>query len=121
VTRRYRPHQPNLPERAQSIEVLRVVDEGGNGRPRCRPLGSMLTKDGCLRFHSGKGQHPMIRGKVRRCNGFHIRYCLAIARAFAARARTWTLNGFGDPEAIEQQRRSIEETFAVSQPIRAPM
>jgi 3-hydroxybutyrate dehydrogenase len=25
-----------------------------------------------------------------------------------------TLNGFGDPEAIEQQRRSIEETFAVS-------
>jgi 3-hydroxybutyrate dehydrogenase len=39
---------------------------------------------------------------------------LAVARAFAAEGANVTLNGFGDPEAIEQQRRDIEETFGVT-------
>ncbi|MFY9764943.1 MAG: SDR family NAD(P)-dependent oxidoreductase, partial [Mycobacterium sp.] len=37
-----------------------------------------------------------------------------MARAFAAEGANVTLNGFGDPEAVEQQRRSIEEMFGVT-------
>lgn len=39
---------------------------------------------------------------------------LGIARAFAAEGANITLNGFGDPEAVEAQRRDIEETFGVT-------
>jgi 3-hydroxybutyrate dehydrogenase len=38
---------------------------------------------------------------------------LAIARAFAAEGANITLNGFGDGEDIERQRRDIEHTFGV--------
>jgi 3-hydroxybutyrate dehydrogenase len=37
-----------------------------------------------------------------------------IARAFAAEGANVTLNGFGDQDAVEQERRSIEEEFGVT-------
>jgi NAD(P)-dependent dehydrogenase (short-subunit alcohol dehydrogenase family) len=37
-----------------------------------------------------------------------------IARAFAAEGTNVTLNGFGDQDAVEQERRSIEEEFGVT-------
>ena len=39
---------------------------------------------------------------------------LAIARAFAAQGMHVTLNGFGDADEIEQQRRAIETDFGVT-------
>ncbi len=56
----------------------------------------------------------MIRGKSVLVTGSTSGIGLAVARAFAAEGANITLNGFGDSEAVEQQRRSIEETFAVS-------
>jgi 3-hydroxybutyrate dehydrogenase len=37
-----------------------------------------------------------------------------IARAFAAEGTNVTLNGFGDQDTVEQERRSIEEEFGVT-------
>jgi len=39
---------------------------------------------------------------------------LAIARAFGASGANLTLNGFGDEDVIEQERRGIEEQFGVT-------
>ncbi|WAC93270.1 3-hydroxybutyrate dehydrogenase [Mycobacterium sp. Aquia_213] len=55
----------------------------------------------------------MIRGKSVLVTGSTSGIGLAVARAFAAEGANVTLNGFGDLGAIEQQRRDIEETFAV--------
>src|ERR1700685_3372056 len=56
----------------------------------------------------------MIRGKSVLVTGSTSGIGLAVARAFAAEGANVTLNGFGDPEAVEQQRRSIEEMFGVT-------
>src|ERR1700722_8821068 len=56
----------------------------------------------------------MIRGKSVLVTGSTSGIGLAVARAFAAEGANVTLNGFGDPDAVEQQRRSIEEGFGVT-------
>jgi 3-hydroxybutyrate dehydrogenase len=56
----------------------------------------------------------MIRGKSVLVTGSTSGIGLGIAHAFAAEGANVTLNGFGDPEAVEQQRRGIEETFWVT-------
>ncbi|OBG30530.1 3-hydroxybutyrate dehydrogenase [Mycobacterium sp. 852002-51057_SCH5723018] len=56
----------------------------------------------------------MIRGKSVLVTGSTSGIGLGVARAFAAEGANVTLNGFGDPEEIEQQRRGIEEEFGVT-------
>ncbi|ORW30589.1 3-hydroxybutyrate dehydrogenase [Mycobacterium paraense] len=56
----------------------------------------------------------MIRGKSVLVTGSTSGIGLGIVRAFAAEGANVTLNGFGDPGAVEQQRRGIEETFGVA-------
>jgi 3-hydroxybutyrate dehydrogenase len=56
----------------------------------------------------------MIREKSVVVTGSTSGIGLGIARAFATEGANVTLNGFGAPEAIEQQRRSIEESFGVT-------
>jgi 3-hydroxybutyrate dehydrogenase len=56
----------------------------------------------------------MIRGKSVLVTGSTSGIGLAVARAFAAEGANLTLNGFGEPAEIEQQRRGIEEAFGVT-------
>ena len=56
----------------------------------------------------------MIRGKSVLVTGSTSGIGLAVARAFAAEGANVTLNGFGEPVAVEQQRRSLEETFGIT-------
>jgi 3-hydroxybutyrate dehydrogenase len=56
----------------------------------------------------------MIRGKSVVVTGSTSGIGLGVARAFAAEGANITLNGFGDPGDIEQQRRGIEEEFGVT-------
>src|ERR1700740_606499 len=56
----------------------------------------------------------ILDGKVALVTGSTSGIGLAIARAFAAEGANVTLNGFGDPEAAEHERHSIEQTFGVN-------
>jgi 3-hydroxybutyrate dehydrogenase len=56
----------------------------------------------------------MIRGKSVVVTGSTSGIGLAIARAFAAEGANLTINGFGDRDAIEQERRFLEEEFGVA-------
>ncbi|OBH04207.1 MULTISPECIES: 3-hydroxybutyrate dehydrogenase [unclassified Mycobacterium] len=56
----------------------------------------------------------MIRGKSVLVTGSTSGIGLGIARAFAAEGANVTLNGFGEPEAVEEQRRGIEQDFGVA-------
>jgi 3-hydroxybutyrate dehydrogenase len=55
----------------------------------------------------------MITGKSVVITGSTSGIGLAVARAFAAEGANVTLNGFGDPKAIEQERAGLEEEFGV--------
>ena len=55
----------------------------------------------------------MIRGKSVVVTGSTSGIGLAIVRAFAAEGANVTLNGFGDPKAVEQERCELEESFGV--------
>jgi 3-hydroxybutyrate dehydrogenase len=59
-------------------------------------------------------KRPMMREKSVLVTGSTSGIGLAVARAFAAEGANVTLNGFGDPEAVEQARRGIEQTFGVT-------
>jgi 3-hydroxybutyrate dehydrogenase len=56
----------------------------------------------------------MMRGKSVLVTGSTSGIGLAVARAFAAEGANVTLNGFGDPDVVEQQRRDIEQAFGVT-------
>ncbi len=58
----------------------------------------------------------MIHGKSVVVTGSTSGIGRGIARAFAAEGASVTLNGFGDQDAVEQERRSIEEEFGVTKP-----
>ena len=56
----------------------------------------------------------MIHGKSVVVTGSTSGIGRGIARAFAAEGTNVTLNGFGDQDAVERERRSMEEEFGVT-------
>ena len=55
----------------------------------------------------------MLRGKSALVTGSTSGIGLAIARALAAQGANVTINGFGDKDAIEKERASIEKDYKV--------
>jgi len=55
----------------------------------------------------------MLKGKSALVTGSTSGIGLAMARAFAAQGANITINGFGDKDAIEKERSSIEKDFGV--------
>ena len=55
----------------------------------------------------------MLRGKSALVTGSTSGIGLAIARALAAEGANVTINGFGDKDAIEKERASIEKDYKV--------
>ena len=62
----------------------------------------------------------MLKGKTAVVTGSTSGIGLAIARAYAAEGANIVINGFGAPEAIEQERVGIEADFGVKAAIRRP-
>ena len=63
----------------------------------------------------------MLKGKSALVTGSTSGIGLAYARAFAKQGANVTINGFGDKDAIEKERRGIEKDFGVkAMPIRRP-
>src|SRR6201995_5134972 len=55
----------------------------------------------------------MLKGKVALVTGSTSGIGLAIARAYAGHGADVVINGFGDKDAIEQERQTIEQDFGV--------
>ncbi|VVT56267.1 D-beta-hydroxybutyrate dehydrogenase [Bosea sp. EC-HK365B] len=62
---------------------------------------------------SWPGDQSMLKGKTAVVTGSTSGIGLAIARAYAAEGANIVINGFGAPEAIEQERAGIEADFGV--------
>src|SRR6201996_2962283 len=56
---------------------------------------------------------PMLKGKVALVTGSTSGIGLAIARAYAKEGANVVINGFGEADAIEQERSGIEKDFGV--------
>jgi 3-hydroxybutyrate dehydrogenase len=62
---------------------------------------------------STQGMQTMLKGKTAVITGSTSGIGLGMARAFAAEGANVMLNGFGDPQEIEQARAAIESQFRV--------